>query len=486
MLSFYELENNKPILFWSGILIFLELLSGLAWFYNPLAIVFFIVLTGILIFAYRQNKSWLVLLPLLELFWGSMGRSIEYGFFSLRWLIFIITILFFLIANFGKYKSLKIFQNQAIGRIFVIYICLMIFLVLLAIINRHSLSNIFFDANAYLFFLYLPIWLEYYDGSVFKKIVNILLASCLVIAVKTIIVFYLFTQSSFDLVGLYKWVRDTRTGEITRLDNGFARIFFQSQIYLLLAWSIIFDRVIKYRPRGDRPPLGSEPRGRGLDGKLNAKKFFYLVILSTAIYISLSRSLWLGLLLIIITLLILNKKILVSLRYLFFIGLTTYALVVVLFNIPKYHQINLLNNRSLSSQEAALSTRTLLLPVMLDSIYDSPIIGHGFGQELTFLSNDPRSKNAQNPNGQRTTFSFEWGWLDFMLKGGLLLPLFFVYSLVYIIRALYVIIRSKPEFIAWLAMFLALPLIHVFTPYLNHPLGLGLLILGLINTKNYV
>ena len=209
------------------------------------------------------------------------------------------------------------------------------------------------------------------------------------------------------------------------------------------------------------------------------------MILSTAIYISLSRSLWLGLLMIILVLVFLNKRIWLSLKYLFFIALTTYVLVIILFNVPKYHQINLLHNRSLSSQEAALSTRTLLLPVMWDSIKDAPLIGHGFGQELTFLSQDPRSKNAQNPNGQRTTFSFEWGWLDFMLKGGLLLPLFFVYSLVYIIRALYVIIRSKPEFIAWLAIFLALPLIHVFTPYLNHPLGLGLLILGLINTKNY-
>jgi hypothetical protein len=465
MLSFYELENNKPILFWSGILLFLELLSGLAWFYNPLAIVFFIILAGILIFAYRQNKAWLILLPILELFWGSMGRSIGYGFFSLRWLIFIVTILFFLIANFGKYKSLKIFQNRAIARIFASYVVLIIFVTLLAIINHHSLRNIFFDANAYLFFLYLPIWLEYYDNNVFKKIVNILLASCLVVAVKTMVVFYFFTQSSFDLLGLYKWIRDTRTGEITSLDNGFARIFFQSQIYLLLAWSIIFDRVIKH--------------------KLNAKKFFYLVILSTAIYISLSRSLWLGLLIIIITLLVLNKRILVSLKYLFFISLATYALVIILFNVPRYHQLNLLNNRSLSSQEAALSTRTLLLPVMWSSIQESPLIGHGFGQELTFLSQDPRSKNAQNPNGQRTTFSFEWGWLDFMLKGGLLLPLFFVYSLVYIIRALYVIIRSKPEFMAWLAIFLALPLIHVFTPYLNHPLGLGLLILGLISTKNY-
>jgi hypothetical protein len=291
------------------------------------------------------------------------------------------------------------------------------------------------------------------------------LASALVIAVKTIVTFYMFTQSNFDLINYYKWIRDTRTGEITKLDNGFYRIFFQSQIYLLLAWSIIFFRSIKER--------------------LSGTKFIFLVFLSTAIYISLSRSLWLGWLVLLIAFICLDKNIFKKFKYVFLIGLSSYFLVLLLFNIPKYHQLNLFTNRSVSSQEAALSTRSLLLPVMIGSIKNSPIIGHGFGQELTFLSNDPRSKNVANPSGQRTSFSFEWGWLDFMLKGGLLLALFFVYSLFYIIRGTYAIMKTQPEFSPFLLCILALPFIHIFTPYLNHPLGLGLLILGIINLRNH-
>lgn len=463
MVSIYELERSKTFYFWLSTLLFLELLSVLAWAYQPLAIIFLFILAIILVLAYRRDRQYLIFLPLAELFWGSMGRSIQYDFFSLRWLVFIITILFFLISHAKNLRNLKIVKNKILGRFFIVYFLLILLFIVLAFINQHSARNIFLDANAYFYFLYLPIWLQYYDAQVLKKIVKILLASSLVIALKTIVTFYLFTQSSFDLVSYYKWIRDTRTGEITRLDNGFVRIFFQSQIYVLVAWAIMFDKAIK--------------------NNLTSKNFIYLLLFSAALYISLSRSLWLGLLLVIFILVVLNKNKLKSIKYLLLLGVSSYALVILLFNFPKYHQVNLFNNRSVDTQEAAVATRTILLPIMLDSIKHQPILGYGFGQELTFLSQDPRSKNELNPTGQRTTFSFEWGWLDFMLKGGLLLALFFVYSLFYIIRGTYAIIKLEPKFTAYLAIFLALPLIHVFTPYLNHPLGLGLLVLGLINTK---
>ncbi len=466
MVSICALERNKPFYFWIVALLFLELLSFLAWAYTPLAIIFLFVLGLALIWCYRHDRQYLIFLPLVELFWGGMGRSIQYDFFSLRWLVFIVTIGFFLLSNIKNLPSLKIVKNKTPRYLFLAYFSLLAFLIILAAINHHPWRNIFLDANAYFYFLYLPIWLEYYETQTFKKLVKILLASSLILAIKTIITFCIFTQSNFELITYYKWIRDTRTGEITKLDNGFFRIFFQAQIYLLVAWFITFDQAIK--------------------NHLDKRKFFYLLILSSALYISLSRSLWLGLLLGIIVLFIFNKAKLQAIKYLFLLGIASYALVVLLFNFPHYHQWNLFNNRSVDSQEAALATRTILLPVMLDSISREPVIGYGFGKELTFFSQDPRSKNASNPTGERTTFSFEWGWLDFMLKGGLLLAIFFVYSLFYIIKGTYAIIKLEPVFTPYLAIFSSLALIHVFTPYLNHPLGLGLLVLGIINIQSHV
>lgn len=466
MVSIYELERNKTFYFWVSIFLLLELLSILAWAYDPLAAIFLFCLSLIIILAFRRDRQYLIFLPLAELFWGSMGRSIQYEFITLRYLLFGLAILFFLSVNFKNLAHLKIIKNKTLGRFFVVYFLLILFLLALAFINKHSLRHIFLDANAYFYFLYLPIWLEYYDDQVLKKLTKILLASALLIASKTIITFYLFTQSNFELTNYYKWIRDSRTGEITKLSNGFVRIFFQAQIYVLTVWTILVARVT---------------------GQMwSAKNFIYLLLFSSALYISLSRSLWLGLLLIILVLLILNKDRIKFIKYLFLLGLATYILVFLLFNFPKYHQYNLFSNRSVDTQEAAVATRTILWPVMLSAIKERPLFGYGFGKELTFFSQDPRSKNDQNPSGQRTTFSFEWGWLDFLLKGGLLLALFFVYSLFYIIRCTYAIIKTKPQFMAYLAIFLALPLIHFFTPYLNHPLGLGLLLLGLINSKYYV
>jgi hypothetical protein len=278
--------------------------------------------------------------------------------------------------------------------------------------------------------------------------------------------FYIFTQSNFDLSGYYKWIRDTRTGEITELANGFFRIFFQSQIYLLLAWALSFDRAVK--------------------SHLTGKNFISLLLFSVAIYISLSRSLWLGLMVLVFVLFLLNLRKVKFIKYFVLLISASYFLVLILFNLPKYHELNLFAQRNLDIQEASVATRTILAPIMWQEFKGQPLLGYGFGKELTFFSQDPRSKNVENPTGQRTTFSFEWGWLDFMLKGGLLLPLFFVYSLFYIIRGTYAIIKIEPQFTAYVAFFVALGLIHVFTPYLNHPLGLGLLAWALINSENYV
>lgn len=466
MVSIYAFERDKPIFFWTSLLLALELLSILAWLFDPLAIIFLVILAVLLLWAYMRDRRYLVLLPLLELFWGSMGKSLHYDFFSLRWLIFLLTILFFVASNYRRLADLKIFKNKKLFIFCLVYFCLVLFLIFLASINHHPWRNIFFDANAYFYFLYLPIWLEYYDQKVFEKLQTLLLVSAHLIAIKTVFTFYIFTQSNFELVSYYKWIRDTRTGEITPLANGFVRIFLQSQIYLLLAWGLKFSQLIKDR--------------------LTYKNFLSLLLFSLAIYISLSRSLWLGLALMIFILFLLCVEKWRFIKYFIFLSLATYLSILVLFNVPRYHQLNLFANRTLDTQEAAIATRSILWPIMWQEFKAQPILGHGFAKELTFLSQDPRSKNLDNPTGQRTTFSFEWGWLDFMLKGGLLLPLFFVYSLFYIIRATYAIIKIKPQLGAYVGFFMALALVHFFTPYLNHPLGLGVLAWALINSENHV
>ncbi len=93
-------------------------------------------------------------------------------------------------------------------------------------------------------------------------------------------------------------------------------------------------------------------------------------------------------------------------------------------------------------------------------------MGSGFGKRVTYISNDPRVLSF-NPSGRFTTFSFEWGYGDLWLKMGI--PGLLAYG------ALLVFLwRRIPK--NYHPAFAALLIVHFFTPYLNHPLGLGVLI----------
>ena len=157
---------------------------------------------------------------------------------------------------------------------------LIILLVLLSSIWPYfkgvEIYKIFYDANAYLYIFYLPVWYQVFERNHLKNILIILQSAALVVAVKTLLVFNIFVQGYglLDIDSIYKWIRDSRTGEITPFVDNFYRVFMQSQFYLLIAWFISFIKQLKeYK------------------NKLN---FFYIVTLSAALLISLSRSIWLG------------------------------------------------------------------------------------------------------------------------------------------------------------------------------------------------
>jgi len=74
--------------------------------------------------------------------------------------------------------------------------------------------------------------------------------------------------------------------------------------------------------------------------------------------------------------------------------------------------------------------------------------------------------------------AMEWGWLELWLKMGVLGPLAFIFIAYELIRRLW---SYKSTDLAWLGYALISIVVflyatHVFSPYLNHPIGLGLLL----------
>lgn len=132
---------------------------------------------------------------------------------------------------------------------------------------------------------------------------------------------------------------------------------------------------------------------------------------------------------------------------------------------------------SQNADEPALASRWALLPVLWEGIKEAPIFGHGFGAELSYQSEDPRVLE-QTGTGFYTTTAFEWGYLDIWFKLGIfgfLAYLLFLFKIVYKSYKLKQLAGGL-FFASGLALIFLL-LVHFFTPYINHPLGISLIIL---------
>lgn len=439
---------------------------------------FFILFILLLIFFTLKNPRYGIYLAGAELIVGSQGHLLEltlpFGVLSLRMVIFILV----MICSISK----AIYQKKINETTFFLrknfwlscFACVVVFSLLQAIIKHNEIPNIYADFNNWLYALYLFPMLFYLknkeDWEVLKKI---FIAGTLLIIIKTMFFLFVFSHDLSFGGDIYTWGRTTLWGEFTRIANGSYRIFSQSQIFCLLAFVIFLAQSLKQQ-------------------KL-AKNTFILTALNFFVVItSLSRSFWLAALFMTGLLFIFNfdKKIL--LKQIFYI-LSPLAVAILLFlsvvNFPvkgsnEIKGFEMINSRF--ANEAAVSSRWNQLPILIDGIRQAPLLGHGFGFNITYKSSDPRIKNEKNPEGYYTTYAFEWGFLDFALKFGFLG--LFVY-LIFILKKIYIILfkrqtkkdfQSNPFLIALTLMILTLIFVHATTPYLNHPLGLGVVISFLV------
>ena len=113
---------------------------------------------------------------------------------------------------------------------------------------------------------------------------------------------------------------------------------------------------------------------------------------------------------------------------------------------------------------------------MMLQIKKLPFTGSGFGTVIEYESEDPRLVAA---GGTAETYAFEWGWLDIWLKMGFLGILSFVWLFVFYVLSLWNSAKKGNAgwlMVAFLRSVVALFVLHIFTPFLNHPIGLGFLI----------
>ena len=467
------------------IIIIFETLSFLGHNFNIVnSVIFGLLITGTLAITIWKVEFgfWIVA---VELFIGSLGYlffiDVDEFRISVRLGLFLAVMLGWLI-NVMKSKKVEFFKSYY-WKSFLLLCVFFLLGIILGLRNGNNIKDIFFDFNGYLYFGLIFVAFSVINSKErINNFLQILVASISAMFLKTIFLLFYFSHVfSDDLVSMvYRWIRDTRVGEISPILSNFYRIFFQGHIWSLFLF-IIFLLIIIL--------LNKDALGK--------KNYIYswvmVIISSLMIIISFSRSFWLAIfiaLLFVIWYIIKKEKFrikqitkiaLISLLVLILeLGFITGLVNVKLPNFGGGDSVSitsLIRDRVSDTDEAAFASRYELLKPLTTKYLESPFVGSGFGTTVTYETLDPRSK------GSYTTYSFEWGYLDIMTKIGLLgflAYLFFIYKIFKQGTLLLRTTTNREEYILILGLLISLVvllLVHITTPYLNHPLGIFLLII---------
>lgn len=492
-----EISLFGPMLRKSFLLIILaELISfALLWLKDviDLRLYFFIILFAFFLVLGFFKFKWLVLITVGELIIGSKGHLFAIDInginISIRLALFIAVITTWFITTDRKKILDAIVDGFKQNKLLFWLAIVGAFAFVFAIIQRTPASDIFFDINGWLFFAYLFPWSCALKtiGDI-NDVLQIFFAGAIAITAKTLIFLYVFAHQMPLALVLYRWGRDTLWGEFTFIENGISRIFSQSQIYivaifLICAVLLFLKNKISFRDKQTRFLV------------------LTLIWLAAVIIASLSRSFWVGLAAALV-IFILSMNLLWQCTYKKQAGailtfavcaLTGYGLVVAIINFPFPKTSGFFDPAAAIekrfTQDEAVSSRWNQLPELKKMIFQHPLIGSGWGKSITYFSSDPRIKTEVNPTGRYTTYAFEWGYLDMLVKIGLIGVILYLLLIFSLLRNIVLQFKKnnsaeKSALLIGLGLGLIMfSIVHFFSPYLNHPLGIGYVVLLIVIVK---
>lgn len=422
---------------------------------------------------------------LLELLWGSHGRLIAapvHGFaISLRMVVFGAV----LVATLWHLRRAAV--RRYVWDVIRVHpvrwpACAFCVTVLVAVVGgvlRHPVHRWFADANAWAFgalaVSFVIARMPRASSGAWSG-VSIVYLGALYLVLRTYALLFVLSHDLGGVwIGIYQWVRDTRLGEITVFPGNFPRVFMPSMVLLLLVIPLAAMSWRRPSVRRGNPDL---LRWTIVGGSISV------------LVLSLSRSYWVGL----SVLALLGGG--VCCRALFrrdflpwrIIGTGAASLCVALFlavllvRLPWPQPLTTAGfGETLAArfvQDAAVSNRWQQLGPLRDAIAQHPIIGSGFGAAVTYESRDPRTL-AAFPDGRYTTTAFEWGYVDDLLERGII---GLVAELAFLAALLWFCWRRKGEQRALVVGMATMAVVHATSPYLNHPLGIGVMALLVVNT----
>ena len=514
---------RSPVFRWTILGIFLlEILSFFAWLLPVFGNVAFFVILGVLLVASLKDLRYGMAAVLAELIVGSHGYLFVFQqeglAISFRMGLFLVVFVVG-VVNVFKEKRLEIYHSKYFWPLVVLAVAIAYAFLLGA--SGNGLVAAFMDGNGYVFFaLALPFWQAFKKKDDLSILLHASVAALLASVAKVFFISYTFSHKFWWMMPeTYRWIRDTRIGEITEVTEVFFRIFFASQIYSAIAFVVVFVFLLAFHQREKFRSL--------IRNKSWWLTVGFAALLLSSTLISLSRSNWVGLvvaaLVLIVAFFLIYKNPFkqIGLSILYTVSLTILSAIIitvtVIFPFPSpaggFSARSLFTARAFSlGGEAAIDSRFGLLPPMQQAIKDRPILGYGFGKTLTYITKDPRIL-AEIPSGEYTTHAFEWGYLELWIKLGLIgLLIYLGFYFLLIKDSVKYLWKYKPlsspdpspkrprsaadcfgdgsdeHSLLILGLFLGgivLLATHAFSPYLNHPLGIGYLLIWALFTERF-
>lgn len=456
-----------------------------------------VVAAAIVAFVLSMKRlEWGVAFAFLEIFIGGHGHLFDLSSIgvpiSVRIAIFLGVMIAFTIQILRPSDGLRMTGLRWNPRRDVPWVVFGLAIVLGALVGflQNARGNAFDDFNSYLPILYvLPIISIRWDNVNKRLMLMTLAVSAVWVASTTLLMLFGFTHLPGKFLShLYTFVRDARLAEITILTapDSLARLFPTG------AW---YFRIFQQSQIVVFAFLYALAAGFYSAEKVDRRVLAVFVLLFAGMYASLSRTFAIAAVpatFVFFALLMASKvplKTIVVRSVL--IGCAKMVTVILLWLVvvfplpfrPDFTSSPFYKGGEGTERDLAVSSRWNLLPPMMAEIWKSPIVGSGFGKEVTFISDDPRVR-AINGTGEWTTYRFEWGYQDLWLKTGVLgLVAVFLIAASYAIATQSHLRKGHDDKWVVIGLFsstIFVLIVHVFTPYLNHPLGISLLLLPLV------
>ncbi len=402
----------------------------------------------------------------IELILGGGGHLIDIGGFSLRMFIFFAVIFVFVLDAF---VFRKVFVLPSYLKVYILS-SLMIFvfwgLFVGLGVSGNTLSFVLGDSNAW---LYPLIFIPFYQWAVRYKwkpefIVTLVISLTTVLALITDIAFLIMLYLPRSVVMVHNFFNQVGNAlgndmYVGLMPDGFLRVMWINSLFLLPSLAFIFFLFMKLHKK------------ETVFKKVLLFVTFFVNIL--ALFATYSRGLWLGFIafLLIGFILVKNKRTIVIL-------LASIFLVFVFF-VGNINLFNILMRRlasSFSISDVGNAIKVAEIKALLNSITESPLLGHGFGYVSPYFV-----------RGLRNPYSYEVFIFDITMKIGLVGDFLIIFMFCYITKSLIRIRRAFIKKTLYLganmvslvfATLIGVLVVGLPNPFLNSSVGFG--IIGLL------